>query len=217
MRLHNNIDGLVDYYLEDIPDATPVVNPEYRQLDFEIRSINGKLNRRLAKFGSINLETEIKPRKVEAFERKKAVLLEEINDFQENIDRLKSKRKETDKHITIGELPKEARFSKLATQTKQLIDTVKMVAYRAETAMVNILREHMRRADDARQLVMALYQSEADLLPDHQNQTLTVHLHRLANHSNDQAIENLCRELNETKTIFPGTNFEMIFEFGSRR
>ncbi len=215
MRQHYNIDGLVDYCLEDIPDATPVVNPDYRQLDSEIRSINGKLNRRLAKFGSMNFETEIEPREVKAFEQKKAELLEEITDFQEKVDTLKSKRKETDKHTTIAELPEEERFSKLATQTKQLIDTVKMVAYRAETAMVNILRERMKRADDARQLMVALYQSEADLLPDHQNNTLTVRLHRLANHSNDPAIENLCRELNETKTIFPGTDFEMIFEFGS--
>ena len=215
MRQHYNIDGLVDYCLEDIPDATPVVNPDYRQLDSEIRSINGKLNRRLAKFGSMNFETEIEPREVKAFEQKKAELLEEITDFQEKVDTLKSKRKETDKHTTIAELPEEERFSKLATQTKQLIDTVKMVAYRAETAMVNILRERMKRVDDARQLMVALYQSEADLLPDHQNNTLTVRLHRLANHSNDPAIENLCRELNETKTIFPGTDFEMIFEFGS--
>ncbi|MCP4934084.1 MAG: hypothetical protein GY927_07715 [bacterium] len=216
MRQHYNIDGLVDYCLEDIPDATPVVNPDYRQLDYEIRSINGKLNRRLATFGSINLETEIDPRKVEAFEQKKAVLLEEITDFQEKIDTLKRKRKETHKHITVAELPEPARFSKLATQTKQLVDTIKMVAYRAETAMVNILREHMSRVDDARQLVVALYQTEADLLPDHQNNTLTVRLHRLANHSNDAAIENLCSELNETKTIFPGTDFVMIFEFGNR-
>jgi hypothetical protein len=215
MRQHYNIDGLVDYCLEDIPDATPVVNPNYRQLDSEIRSINGKLNRRLAKFGSMNFETEIEPREVKVFEQKKAELLEEITDFQEKVDTLKSKRKETDKHTTIAELPEEERFSKLATQTKQLIDTVKMVAYRAETAMVNILRERMKRVDDARQLMVALYQSEADLLPDHQNNTLTVRLHRLANHSNDPAIENLCRELNETKTIFPGTDFEMIFEFGS--
>ena len=63
MRQHYNSDGLVDYCLEEIPDATPVVNPDYRQLDSEIRSLNGKFNHRLAKFGSKNLETEIKPQK----------------------------------------------------------------------------------------------------------------------------------------------------------
>jgi len=80
--------------------------------------------------------------------------------------------------------------------------------------MVNVLREKMARIDDARQLILSLYQSEADLLPDYQQQTLTVRLHRLANHCNELAIQNLCQELNETKTIFPGTKLQMIFEFG---
>ena len=66
----------------------------------------------------MNLETEINPRKVEAFEQQKAELLEEITVFQEEVDTLKGNRSETDKHITLAELPEEARFSKLATQTK---------------------------------------------------------------------------------------------------
>jgi len=216
MRQHYNIDGLVDYCLDDIPDSTPIINPDYRQLDSKIRSINSKLSRRLANFGSMNLESEIEPHKVEPFEQKKAKLLEEITEFQEKLDTLKTSRKVTDKHITIADLPEDARFSKLATHTKQLIDTVKMVAYRAETAMVNILREPMSRVNDARQLMVAIYQSEADILPDHKNKTLNVRLHRLANHSNDRAIELLCKELNETKTIFPGTDFQLIFEFGTK-
>ncbi|MCP5087456.1 MAG: hypothetical protein GY952_11715, partial [Rhodobacteraceae bacterium] len=118
MRQHYNIDGLVEYCLEDIPDSTPVVNPDYRQLDCEIRSLNGKLSRRLAKFGAMSLATEINSRKVEAFEQQKAALLEEITAFQEEVDTLKSNRSDTNKHITLAELPQEARFSQLATQTK---------------------------------------------------------------------------------------------------
>ncbi len=77
---------------------------------------------------------------MDTFEQKKAVLLEEITAFQKKLEELKSKRSDLDKHIEISELPEEARFSKLKTQTKQLVDTVKMIAYRAETAMVNVLR-----------------------------------------------------------------------------
>lgn len=214
MRQHYNIDALADYCLEDIPDTTKIVNPQYRQLDSKLRSVNGKLNRRLVAFGSLNLESDIEPKKVDAFEKKKASLLEEIVSFQEEVKRLKLKRSETGKHIEIGELAEQERFSKLATHAKHLIDTVKMVAYRTETAIVNVLREKMARLDDARQLAVSVFQSEADLLPDYQQQTLTVRLHRLANHSNDQAIENLCNELNETDTEFPGTKLRMIFKFG---
>jgi hypothetical protein len=38
-----------------------------------------------------------------------------------------------------------------------------MLAYRAETAMANRLREHLKRPDVARRLLRALYTSEADL------------------------------------------------------
>ena len=214
MRQHYNLDALMDYCLDDIPDTTQVVNPDYRQIDSEIRSLNGKLNRRLSQFGSINLESDIKPREVERFEQKKACVLEEITSFQKELGELKEKRSDINKHINISDLPEEAKFNKLKTQTKQLVDTVKMIAYRAETAMVNILRENMTRLDDARQLILSIYQSEADLKPDHEKQTLTVYLHHQANHSNDLAIQNLCKELNETETKFPGTEFKMIYEFG---
>ncbi len=214
MRQHFSIDALVDYCLEEIPDTTPVVNPDYRTLDSQIRSLNSKLTRRLSQFGALNLESDIAPKKVDAFEQKKAVLLEQISSLQHELEVLKNKRSDTDKHIEISELPEDARFSKLKTQTKQLVDTVKMIAYRAETAMVNVLRENMTRLDDARQLVLSIYQSEADLIPNHKKQTLTVRLHHQANRSNDRAIQNLCHELNETKTKFPGTDLQIIYEFG---
>jgi len=214
MRMNYNIDALVDYSLDDIPDTTQVVNPDYRQLDSQIRSINSKLSRRLSQFGAMNLESDIEPKKVEAFENKKASLLDEITLFQEKIDTLKLKRKETDKHTDISKLPKDEQFRKLRTQTKQLIDTIKMVAYRSETAMVNILREKMARHDDARQLIASIYKSEVDLLPDYKNKLLTIRLHYLANHCNNLAIETLCHELNETQTKFPGTDLRMIFKFG---
>ena len=52
-----------------------------------------------------------------------------------------------------------------------------MIAYRAETAMANLLRETLTRSDEVRSLLRAIYSSEADLIPDHEqggvNNTLT--------------------------------------------
>jgi len=39
-----------------------------------------------------------------------------------------------------------------------------MIAYRAETAMAQVLKEKMSRNDDARSLLRAIYRTEADLL-----------------------------------------------------
>jgi hypothetical protein len=90
-----------------------------------------------------------------------------------------------------------------------------MIAYRAETAMAQVLRQTLSRSDDARHLLRAVYASEADLLPDETNQTLTVRVHRQANASTDTAVQCLCDELNSTQTVFPGTNLRLVYELVS--
>jgi len=214
-REHFGLDRLVDYRTEVISDPIRVVNPDYRHLDGQVRSATGKLTRRLAKFAAMSLEQTIEPKHVEPFVQRKAALQEEIEALQHALDALKAKRKETPHHVTIEELPEEARFRQLSTQSKQLVDTIKMIAYRAETAMANSLREHLKRPDEARRLLRALYTTEADLLPDPEAGTLTVRLHHSANAATDQVIEKLCEELNETATVFPRTNLRLVLKLGS--
>lgn len=215
-REHYNLDRLVDYRTEAISDPLQVVNPEHRRLDGQVRSGTGKLNRRLAQFGAMNLEEEIDPKPVESFLQRKAALQEEIEHLQKEIHTLKKERKNTAHHIPIDELPEEERFEKLSTPSKHLIDTIKMIAYRAETAMANLLRETMTHPDEARRLLQSLYTTEADLLPDSNEGTLTVRLHHLANQCSDTVIEKLCEELNATETQFPGTNLRLVLKLGSK-
>jgi hypothetical protein len=214
-REHFGLDRLVDYRTEEISDPLRVVNPAYRHLDGQVRSATGKLTRRLAKFAAMTLEESIEPQHVEPFVRRKAALQEQIETLQHALGALKAKRKETPHHIMFDELPEEARFRQLSTQSKHLVDTIKMIAYRAETAMANSLREHLTRPDEARRLLRALYTTEADLLPDPNAGTLTVRLHHGANAATDQVIEKLCEELNATETVFPRTNLRLVLKLGS--
>lgn len=214
-REHYNLDRLVDYGTEAISDPLQVVNPEHRHLDGQVRSRTGKLNRRLAQFGAMNLEETIEPQQVEPFVQRKADLQEEIESLHTEIQTLKEARKATARHISVDELPAEQRFRQLSTQSKHLIDAIKMIAYRAETAMANSLRETIAHPDEARSLLRALYQTEADLLPDPEAGTLTVRLHHMANRCSDEAIRKLCDELNATETQFPRTNLRLVLKLGS--
>jgi hypothetical protein len=90
-----------------------------------------------------------------------------------------------------------------------------MIAYRAETAMVSIIRDSMSRIEDARSLIEAIYTTDVDLIPDEEDQTLKVRLHQLANWSSGKALQHLCNELNTTHTQFPGTNMRLIYELVS--
>ncbi len=215
MREEFSLDRLAEYGVEDISDPIKIVNPKYRDLDGQVRSTNGKLARALARFGAMNFEQAIEPESMEPFITKKAELHEGIEILKKEISELKMKRKSTSHHIDISELPKEEQFKKLSTKSKRLIDTIKMVAYRAETSMSNILKEHLSQPDTSRSLLKSLYKSEADLIPNEMERTLTVRLHHMANHASDSAIKKMCSELNATETIFPRTDLRIIFELGS--
>lgn len=212
MRQNYDLDGLVDYGVAGIPDTTMVVNPAYRALDGQVRKAVGLLNRQRAEYGAVSLEDEIEPRKVEAFVQRKSDLRDRIARLQTAATELKAQRKATKKHITYGELPEAARFDRLSTQSKHLLDTIKMIAYRAETAMVQIIHPKMARRDDARSLLRAIYNTEVDILPDQQTKTLTIQLHPLANQSSDEAVRHLCDELNATEALFPGTELRLIYK-----
>lgn len=214
MREHYGLDRLVDYATDPIPETTKVVNPAYRTLDGHVRSKTGVLIRKRTTFGAMNREADIAPKTLEAFERAKAALQEEILAFEEAVEALKGKRNATPKHITLAELPEAERFEHLRTHSKHLIDTIKMVAYRAETAMAQVLPEAMSRHEEARSLLRNIYRTEADLIPDEQAHTLTVVLHHLANRSTDKGVRHLCEELNATETIFPGTTLRLVYELG---
>jgi hypothetical protein len=75
-----------------------------------------------------------------------------------------------------------------------LSDTVKMMAYRAETALVALLRRHLEKPDDARALIRELFVAAGDIEPDAVAHTLTVRIHRMASPVHDRAIAALLEE-----------------------
>jgi prepilin-type processing-associated H-X9-DG protein len=211
-----DIDALTGYKLYGFNETKQVVNPRYRGLDSKVKSLAGKLGRKKAKFHDLQInESGLTPKKMEQYEQKKGELREEIEFMQKELELLKKERKQTKKHIPFEELADEEQFYRIAPARKQLLDTVKMVAYRAETAMAQILRECLGRKDDTRPLLRQIYNADIDLVPDENRKTLTVRLHRLANQQSDRAVGLLCDHLNDTETIYPGTNFKLNFELVS--
>ena len=216
MREHYGLDHPMEYGTEPIPDAISVVNPAWRKLDSQIRSHAGRRHRLAAQFGALALSEDPSESQVQGFQQRKGNLQEQIQVLDLEIDNLKQQRKKTEHHIPVNSLPKEDRFTRLRTERKHFIDTLKMIAYRAETSMASLLREHMARGgDDARALLRQIFQTEADLTPDLTTKTLTVSLHHLTQAAHDQAIEQLLADLNATHTVFPGTELTLVFKLGS--
>lgn len=215
MMQHFNIDAIMCYDIERTDETKRVVNPAYRKIEAQIKSKAGKLGRKLREFAERTLSAVPPPEEIEQYERQKGELIEQIDLLKKDIAGLKETRQKTSKHIPLSDLPETDRFFQLASTRKQFVDTIKMIAYRSETAMAAILRESLVRSDDARSLLRDIYTTEADLLPNEEEGTLTVRLHHLTNRLSDQAARDLAKHLNNTDTIYPGTNLRLRYELVS--
>lgn len=213
MMDHYNLDRIIDYDVEDFPDPEQqVVNPVYRSLNKQVTSLNAKLNRRKAEFASIELDSENGPGKMtEKRIAAKADLREDISCLESELQESKEKRKQQERHICFKDLPENEQFKQLAPSRKTFIDTVKMVCYRSETAMANTLKLTLTRTEDARRLACEIMRNEVDLRPDINAKQLHIIIHRSANPQSDRAVSNFLKELNETETFYPGTDWKLHY------
>jgi len=218
MMQHFAIDALNEYRTEAIPGTNrPVVNPARRELDRKCRSVRSKLAQRHARFGALSLHPEVKDSEIRKWERQKANLREEIEQLEQELNALKERTKSAPKHLAWEELPEDQKFERLAPSRKRLTDTVKLVAYRAETALATIVQEKLSHVDEARSLVRDLFRSDADIYPDQAAGVLAVRLHTLANPRSNRAIQHLLDHLNDAEFTYPGTNLRLTYSLSAPR
>jgi len=182
-----------------------MANPAWRKLDSQIR-------RDHAAFGALNLSVTPEAPELEAWQQQKARLHQTITARQAQLEELKTQRKKTPRHLTLKELPSADQFPRLRAERKHFVDTVKLSAYRAETALLGTVREALARSDDGRALVRELMRTTADPHPNLEAKTLTVCLHPLPSRLQDEAVRHLAAELTATETVFPGTDLRLVFK-----
>lgn len=212
MMQHYGLDLLSEYGVEPITGTNkPVVNPAWRALNNRCRSVRTQLERRQAAFTAHTLSPEVNDTQMAEWERRKMELAEEIELLTHQWQELKEQRKQTAHWIPWDELPDENKCQRLIPNRKRLMDTVRLIAYRAETAMTHIIRERLTREEDARSIIRDLMRSEADILPNEDAKTLTIQVHPLANPRANRAIQHLLQWLNETEIIYPCTELRLIY------
>lgn len=212
MREHYGLDRLVEYGVSPLPETTRLVNPDWRALDSKVRRAAAELSRARATFSAHTLgASESDPDTAARHEEKKGAALSALEAKQIQLEGFKSQRKITPKHIELKDLPPEQRVAKLRGGRKHFIDTIKLIAYRAETALVLLARETLRRHDDARSFVRGLFATSVNLRPDPARKELRVEIHGQANPIHDATLEAMCLELNSTQVYYPGTNLLLVY------
>ena len=88
-----------------------------------------------------------------------------------------------------------------------------MLAYRAESALYNTLADFYKYTEkEGRVILKEIFLSNADMVPGHNNKTITIILHSLSTPRANEAAKKLCDFINATHTIYPYSNMRLVFK-----
>ena len=185
-----------EFNLHDFPEHSPlpvsvdaeVVNPERRELEESVRqqrSMMAQMRNGLAREKDSNGQ---RARELRAA----------ISSHKRSIETLCARRPEVPRRVLAGSLEAEQRLDALSRPTRALLDAVRMIVYRAQTALPSAARVLGQRGESERCALRGLFRTDASLRPDAAGETLTVKFLRFADPAHDWALEPLFKQLNET-------------------
>ncbi|MDO9039821.1 MAG: hypothetical protein Q7U65_00435 [Bacteroidota bacterium] len=210
-----DFDRMIEYGTEPVDQKRTIPNPQYKQLTYQIKKYREKkarLEARIFQQMEGNGQTTGGDHLAQTI-LKSANLIEKINGYTDEIKVLLSKRKDQPSRISIAEMPTQQRYNKLMIESKKLKNAIIMVVYRAESALYNTMSEFYKSTEkEGRVILKEIFTSDADMIPDYKNHTLTIKLHSLSTPRANQAVKDLCAFLNQTETRFPLTNLRLVYE-----
>jgi len=214
MRHSFALDALVTYAAEPADPTRTVPNPMRKRLQRQLAEVRRRLAAQEQAYGAkARANPEGRRPTMRGFKIAHGKLAQAIRTLQARVARLGQRLKRLPARVPIGELQPPETVVRLAPEAKLLTDSVKLTAYRAETALVRLLGPHYARTEEeGRALLRELFTSPADLLPDETASVLRVRLHSLANPRSNRALVALCEALTATETCFPGTKLRLVYE-----
>ncbi len=203
LRANFGLDSLPEHRLEEMDPQARVVNPVWREADNLIRRLRGRSGQQQERLRRGRLKAE-----------QEQELRREIEQHDDALDGAERHRGWTPKHVLAGELPEGLRYQALPRPMRYLMDTLRMLAYRAELRLAEQLAPHLSRPEMAHEVIReTLLSSEASLLPEPRRGILRVRLPRQSQAHLDEALEPVLQALNETRTVYPGTELRLVYEF----
>lgn len=212
MRQHFALDALLTYAAEPADPERTIPNPARKALRKQLAEARTTLKAREQEYGhAAHQNPDGRRPTMRGFKRAHGALGQQLRAQARACHRLELRLRALPERVALKTVLDEGEIVKLAPEAKHLTDTIKMIAYRAETALVQCLAPHYARSEDeGRALVREMLSSVADIIPGAER--LQVRLHSLANPRSNQALAHLCATLNALAVQYPGTTLTLVFE-----
>jgi len=214
MRQHFALDALVTYAVEPADPERTIPNPTRKAAAKALATSRAALRELEQTYGQqARTNSEAQRPTMRGFKIAQAGLSRQIAALEAKCRQLQARLKALPKRVPVKAVLDEAAIVRLAPEAKHLTDTLKLVAYRAETALVRCLTPHyVRTEEEGRALIREMLLTSADLLPEADNHRLRVRLHSLANPRSNEALAKLCETLNALEIRYPGTDLKLVYQ-----
>lgn len=214
MRHEFALDHLPTTAVEPADSQRSVPNPAVKAKKKELGRIKTELAKAEQAYGQKARENpERKVRTVRGFKISHAELGRQINELRATREQLEAELKALPKRVPVQETMDGAPVVKLERERKTITDTLKMVAYRAETQLANLVGPLLPyRDDEPRKFIRQVFDLPADLIPNYEQGTLLVRLHGMTTPRDNHALAALCEVLNDLGVHYPGTELRLVLE-----
>ena len=214
MRHEFALDHLPTTAVEPADPERSVPNPAVKEKKRELGRVKAQLTKAEQVYGQkAHDNPEQKRRTVRGFKISHAELGREIKKLRSAREQLKAEIKALPARVPVRETVDGVPIVRLEHERKIITDTLKMVAYRAETQLANLVGPLLpHRDDEARKFMRQVFELPADLLPDYEQGKLIVRLHGMTTPRDNRALAFLCDVLNDLDTRYPGTELKLVLE-----
>lgn len=214
MRAHFALDALVTYAVEPADLERTIPNPARKVLRKAITEARVALKELEQQYGQqARTNREARRPTMRGFKVAHADLHRQITSREATITQLKARLAALPPRVPVTAVRTEAEIVQLAPEAKHLTDTIKMVGYRAETALVRVLApSYARTEEEGRALIREVMAASADIRPEPDQHRLRIRLHSLANPRSNTALAKLCETLTDLNVCYPGTDLRLVYE-----
>jgi len=216
MREEYALDHLVTNSVEPADVERLVPNPDKKEKRKLITGLKRKLEKQKKEYGDKALKNdETRYPTMRGFNIANSGHKKKILELERQMESLSVELKEIPDRIAVKHLLAEHEIVRLETERKMLTDGLKMICYRAETCLLDLIAPFFPRSnDEGRAFLKSVFKQPGDIVPDTEGKLMTVKLHTMSTPRANSALKQLCDVINRESYVYPGTRLKLVFTAG---
>ena len=213
MREEYALDHLITNSVEPADVERLVPNPDKKEKRKVIKGLKGELEKLKKEYGDKAFRNDERSRPtIGGFNIANPGYKKKILKLEKEIEKSEIDLKQIPGKVPVKQLLAEHEIVRLETERKMFTDGIKMICYRAETCLYNLIAPFFaRNNDEGRAFLKSVFQQPADIIPDKERRVMNIKFHTMSTPRANRALKQLCDVMNQESYVYPGTRMKLVF------